>query len=76
MQSVKTEANERIEVLFRKAAPIEAPEARYPGFLPGTTVLRKGFVKKEGALSLPCDILFERDFGNGYKVFTFVYWAE
>jgi hypothetical protein len=21
-------------------------------------------------------ILFERDFGNGYKVFTFVYWAE
>jgi len=53
--------NERIEVIFRKAAPIDVPEARYPGFKPGSTILTKGYIHKEGALPLPTDILFERD---------------
>jgi hypothetical protein len=50
-----------IEVLFRKAAPISDPEARYPGFNPSTTILKKGSVHGKEALPLPCDILFERD---------------
>jgi predicted acyl esterase len=53
--------NERLEVKFRKAAPIDAPEARYPGFKPGSTILTKGYVHKKGALPLPTDLLFERD---------------
>lgn len=73
MQSVKTDVDDRIEVLFRKAAPIEAPEARYPGFHPGVTILQKGFVKKEGALPLPCDILFERDVAVTLRDGTVIY---
>ncbi|MGA2108258.1 MAG: CocE/NonD family hydrolase [Syntrophorhabdales bacterium] len=52
---------ESVEVLFRKSSPIDDPEARYPGFRPGTTVLPKGSVHRKGALPLPCDIVFERD---------------
>ena len=61
MKNEKTERDGMIEVLFRQAAPIDVPEARYPGFNPSTTTLGKGFVKKNAALPLPCDILFERD---------------
>ena len=53
--------NEEVEILFRKTAPIDVPEARYPGFKPGTTILTKGTVIKPGALPLPCDIIWERD---------------
>jgi predicted acyl esterase len=73
MQNVKTGVDERIEVLFRKAAPIDVPEARYPGFKPGTTVLPKGFVQKKGALPLPCDILFERDVAVRLRDGTVIY---
>ena len=52
---------ERIEVAFKKAADPDAPESRYPGFNPGTSTLKKGTVVEEGALPLPCDIIFERD---------------
>jgi predicted acyl esterase len=65
--------NDRIEVLFRKAAPIEVPEARYPGFKPSTRVLPKGFVQKKGALPLPCDILFERDVAVTLRDGTLIY---
>jgi predicted acyl esterase len=65
--------NDRIEVLFRKAAPIEVPEARYPGFKPSMMVLPKGFVQKEGALPLPCDILFERDVAVTLRDGTVIY---
>lgn len=50
-----------VEVLFRKSTPISDPEGRYPGFKPGTTVLRKGSVHRKGALPLPCDIVFDSD---------------
>jgi hypothetical protein len=73
MQHVKTGVDERIEVLFRKAAPIDVPEARYPGFKPGATVLHKGFVQKKGALPLPCDILFERDVSVTLRDGTVIY---
>ena len=50
-----------MEVLYRKARPVDDPIGRYPGFQPGTTTLKAGTVVKPGALALPCDILFERD---------------
>ena len=55
------QAKDKVEVLFRKATPINDPEGRYPGFKPSKTVLAKGSVHKKGALPLPCDIIFERD---------------
>ena len=70
---MKNGRDERIEVLFRKAAPIDVPEARYPGFKPGTTVLPKGFVQKKGALPLPCDIIFERDVAVALRDGTIIY---
>jgi predicted acyl esterase len=33
----------------------------YPGFKPESKILSRGSVLKEGALALPCDILYERD---------------
>ena len=73
MQDVKNGRDERIEVLFRKAAPIDVPEARYPGFNPGTTILPKGFVQKKGALPLPCEIIFERDVAVALRDGTIIY---
>jgi hypothetical protein len=53
--------NDSYPVIYRKAQPITSPRARYPGFKPGTTLLRAGTVRREGAKVLPCDMFFERD---------------
>jgi hypothetical protein len=53
--------NDSYPVIYRKAQPIDSPRARYPGFKPGTTLLKAGTVRREGAKVLPCDIFFERD---------------
>ena len=51
----------KCSVIYRKAPPLSDPTCNYPGFQPGTTILKKGTVYKEGHYPLPCDILFERD---------------
>ncbi len=65
------------EVIFRKAAPIDGPGSRYPGFKPGTTVLKKGTVKQKGAAPLWCDILHERDLAvklrDGVTIYTDIF---
>lgn len=48
-------------VPVRKALPLEADRARYPGFRQETLLLKAGSVRREGAMPLPCDILLERD---------------
>lgn len=67
-------------VPYRKALPIDAPRARYPGFKPGTVVLKKGTVRREGALPLPCNIVFERDVAlrmrDGTTIYTDVFRPE
>ncbi len=65
--------DDQIEVLFRKAVPISDPEAHYPGLNPSTTVLRKESIHREGALPLPCDILFERDVAVTLRDGTVIY---
>jgi predicted acyl esterase len=49
----------------------------YPGFKQEAKVLTKGTVVKEGALALPCDILWERDVAvklrDGVTIYTDVY---
>lgn len=45
----------------------------YPGFKPGTTVLEKDTVVKEGAMALPCDIIWERDIAVRLRDGTTIY---
>ena len=35
---VRTFGNEEVEVVFRKAKPLDDPEGGYPGFSPGVTI--------------------------------------
>jgi predicted acyl esterase len=64
-------------VAYRKALPVDAPRARYTGFKPGKTVLKKGTIRRAGALPLPCDIIFERDVAlklrDGTTIYTDVF---
>jgi len=73
MENERTATDNRIEVFFRKAVPIDDPEARYPGFNPGTTILEKGAFHREEALPLPCDIIFERDVAVTLRDGTIIY---
>jgi len=69
--------NDAYPVPHRRAQPNEAPRARYPGFKPSTTLLKKGTIRREGALKLPCDIIFERDVAvklrDGITMYTDVF---
>lgn len=65
--------NEEIEVAYRKAKPLDDPSVRYPGFKPGSRVLNKGSTLRPGALTLPCDILFERDIAVKLRDGTIIY---
>ncbi len=55
------ENGETINVYYRKGLPPEAARARAGQFKTETMVLKKGTIRREGALALPCDILFEKD---------------
>lgn len=62
---------------FRRPLPLDAPRVRYPGFNPGSEVLRKGTVRRKGAMPLRCDILLERDVAvtlrDGAVIYTDVF---
>jgi len=62
-----------IPVPHRRALPLDAPRARYTGFKPGSFLLKKGTVRREGALPLPCDIVFERDVALKMRDGTTIY---
>lgn len=65
------------DVAFRRSLPLDAPRARHPNFPPGKTLLKKGSVRREGAMPLPCDIIFERDvpmqLRDGTTIYTDVF---
>ena len=69
--------NSQYPVPYRKALPVGAPRARYTGFHPGTTLLKRGTVRREGALPLPCDITFDRDVAlkmrDGVTIYTDIF---
>jgi predicted acyl esterase len=75
--TLKIYGNDAYPVPYRRAQPITAPRARYPGFKPSTTILKKGTVRREGGLVLPCDIVFERDVAvklrDGITMYTDVF---
>ena len=72
-KEIRKFGNEQIEVIFRKAAPISDPKARYPGFNSSTTILPKGSVHGKKTLPLPCDIVFERDVAAKLRDGTTIY---
>lgn len=58
---------------FRRPLPVDAPRVRYPGFNPGSELLRKGTIRRVGAMPLPCDILLERDVAITLRDGTVIY---
>lgn len=62
-----------VEVLYRRARPRTDPRGRYPGFKPGSDVLRAGRVMKPGHRPLLCDIVFERDLAVTLRDGTVIY---
>ncbi len=64
-------------VAVRKALPVDAPSARYPGFKPETLLLKKGSIRLKGYKPLPCDILLERDvpvtLRDGVTIYTDIF---
>lgn len=58
---IHTAEGKEMTVPLRKALPVSADRARYPGFKQETLVLKAGSVRREGAKPLSCDILLERN---------------
>lgn len=62
---------------LRRALPTSADRVRYPGFHPDTLLLKKGTVRREGSLPLPCDIRMLRDVAvtlrDGVTIYTDVF---
>ena len=54
------------------AATADAP----PGFANADMHAQENWGKQVRAAADGHSALFERDFGNGYKIFIFVFWAE
>jgi predicted acyl esterase len=71
----RTEAEHIDVALFENDRSEDHP--LYPGFKPGSTLLKHGHVNIPGALPLPCDILWERDIAvhmrDGVKIYVDVY---
>lgn len=62
-----------ITVEWQPAQDINDPKFRYNGFAPGQTVLPKGWLKEEGMLPLPCDIIYDRDVAITLRDGTTIY---
>ena len=62
---------------LRRALPTSADRARYTGFHPDTLLLRKGTVRRQGSMPLPCDIRMLRDVAvtlrDGVTIYTDVF---
>ncbi|KAI4599137.1 hypothetical protein KJ359_002095 [Pestalotiopsis sp. 9143b] len=71
--SLPIASNDSYPVFWRWPLTLDAPRARYPGFKQETLVLKKGTVRREGALELPCDIVFERDYPVTLRDGTVIY---
>lgn len=69
-------ADSRVNYL-RPTRRLDDENVRYPGFAPGSTVLKAGTQYQDGGLALPCDIAFDRDvavqLGDGTTIYTDLY---
>jgi len=69
--------NNKFEQLWIKPMPIDDPGGNYNGFYPSSTLLKRGYVKKENCPPIPCDIIWERDVAvklrDGIIIYTDIY---
>lgn len=69
--------NDKYPVWYRRTQPLSSPKARYAGYRPSNRTLKAGTVRREGALKLPCDIIFEQDVSvklrDGITIYTDVF---
>jgi predicted acyl esterase len=69
--------NDTYPVWYRRNQPLNSPKARYAGYRPSNQTLKAGTVRREGALKLPCDIIFEQDISvklrDGITIYTDVF---
>ncbi|KAJ0299120.1 hypothetical protein COL516b_009372 [Colletotrichum fioriniae] len=59
--SLRIYGNDSYPIIQRRPLPLDAARARYPGFKQENLTLKAGTIRRDGTLTLPCDILFERD---------------
>lgn len=57
----KMGSGETVNVYYRKGNPLNAPRVRATEFKQETLLLKKGTIRREGTMPLPCDILMEKD---------------
>ena len=58
---------ETVEVYYRKGNPLTAPRVRAAEHKRETLLLKKGTIRREGAMPLPCDIVMEKDVPHLYR---------
>lgn len=73
LSTLRIYGNDAYQAKFRRSRPIDAPRARYTGFKNETITLKSGTIRREGALALTCDILFERDVAVTLRDGTTIY---
>ncbi|WYZ35438.1 hypothetical protein EsH8_X_000085 [Colletotrichum jinshuiense] len=75
--TLRIAGNDSYSVFFRRLLPPDAARARYPGFKQESLTLKAGTIRREGALPLPCDIIFERDvpvtLRDGVTIYTDIF---
>lgn len=75
--SLRIYGNDSYPIIQRRPLPLDAVRARYPGFKQENLMLKAGTIRRDGALTLPCDILFERDvpvtLRDGITVYTDIF---
>ena len=57
----KMGSGETVEVYYRKGNPLTAPRVRSAEHKRETLLLKKGTIRREGAMPLPCDMVMEKD---------------
>lgn len=69
----KMDNGETVEVYYRKGQPITADRVRAADFKTETMILKAGTIRREGAMPLTCDILFEKDVPVKLRDGTIIY---
>jgi len=74
---MKVKGDDKYAVWHRRPLPLQAPRARYFGFAQETVLLRKGEIRRDGAMPLLCDIYLDRNvpvtLRDGITIFTDVF---
>ncbi|KAK1622026.1 hydrolase CocE/NonD family protein [Colletotrichum phormii] len=75
--SLRIYGNDSYPITQRRPLPLDAARGRYPGFKQENLTFKAGTIRRDGALTLPCDMIFERDvpltLRDGVTVYTDIF---